>query len=125
VAAGLGGTYGGDMTGGGRRFVPRAASALGLATAVAVLAIVVHATGWHGDAPHRPRAVLPAAAVAPISPALPSRLPDLDGAPVLPAAQPSLVGRLSLDTRPVVAPLEPQARRGYAERGPPPVTSTS
>jgi len=112
------------MVGAVRRVLSRAvASALGLAVAVAVLAAVVHAVGWHSGSPHGLRAALPAAAVH--VPVLPSRLPDLAGAPAAPAVVPAMLGRLRVDTRPVVAPLAPQDRRGHADRGPPPAAPTS
>jgi hypothetical protein len=111
------------MVGAARRVLPRAvASALGLAVAVAVLTAVVHAVGWHSDPPHGLRAA-PAAAVH--APVLPSRLPDLASAPAAPAVMPAMLGRPRIDTRPVVAPLAWQERRGHADRGPPAVAPTS
>jgi|SRR5215475_6199866 len=112
------------MVGAARRVLPRAvASALGLAVAVAVLTAVVHAVGWDSDSPHGPRAAAPAAAVH--VPVLPSRLPDLAGAPATLAIAPATLGRLRVDTRPVVAPVAPQGRRGHADRGPPAAAPTS
>jgi hypothetical protein len=115
------------MAGATRGVLPRAvASALGLVVAAAVFTVVAHSAGWHADKPHRLRAVMPAAAAAAVAtPVLPSRLADVAGAPAAPATEPALTGRLRIDTRPVVAPLAPQARRGYAERGPPAVAPTS
>ena len=108
------------MAGSWRRVLPRAvASALGLVVAAAIVTVVAHSVAGRAD-PHPLRAVIPAAAAAPVtSQALPSRLPDLAGAAAAPAGEPALTGRLRIGTGPVVAPLAPQDRRGHADRGPP------
>jgi hypothetical protein len=115
------------MAGAARGVVSRVvASALGLVVAAAVFTVVAHAVGGHLDSSHRLRAVMPAAAAASVTtPVLPSRLPDLAGAPIPPASQPEPTGRLGIDTRPVVAPLPPQLRPGHADRGPPALAPTS
>src|SRR6266568_8791426 len=103
------------MAGAARGVVPRVvASALGLVVAAAVFTVVAHAVGGQPDSSHRLRAVMPAAASV-TTPVLPSRLPDLAGAPIASASQPAVTGRLGIGTRPVVEPLPPQLRRGHAD----------
>jgi hypothetical protein len=110
------------MVGTARRVPPRTvARVLGLVVVAAVLAAVTHAAGWHSDPTHRPRAAVSAAQVH--LPVLPTRALDLVAA--APVAVPAGPGWQRLDSRPAVAPLAPQDRRGHADRGPPVAAPTS